>query len=203
MILLSNPLQLGTPMNQSQQLLDISTHALLHLEFKKLDQRLTQTEQNNLLVQYLKRILKDNRYHTVKKSTKSWLLRGRKPGVSLESILSADRERILQTSTTDLYRFVELIEDIEVQLHTKVQYSLAHNINLKARFGKVLICVVDEDLTSSFDDDGLMTKSTQILFIGNADHKDIFSAAIDQSGYFQSVIAYEDESHLRVELFRL
>ena len=97
MILLSNPLQLGTPMNQSQQLLDISTHALLHLEFKKLDQRLTQTEQNNLLVQYLKRILKDNRYHTVKKSTKSWLLRGRKPGVSLESILSADRERILQT----------------------------------------------------------------------------------------------------------
>lgn len=203
MILLSNLLQLGTPMNQSQQLLDISTHALLHLEFKKLDQRLTQTEKNNLLVQYLKRILKDSRYHAVKKSTKSWLLRGRKQGVSLESILSADRERILQTSTTDLYRFVELIEDIEVQLHTKVQYSLAHNINLKARFGNVLICVVDEDLTSSFDDDGLMTKSTQILFIGNADHKDIFSTAIDQSGYFQSVIAYEDESHLRVELFRL
>lgn len=55
MILSSNPLQFGTPMNQSQQLLDISTNALLHLEFKKLDKRLTQTEQNNLLVQYLKK----------------------------------------------------------------------------------------------------------------------------------------------------
>jgi hypothetical protein len=203
MILLSNPLQLGTPMNQSQQLLDISTNALLHLEFKKLDKRLTLTEQNNLLVQYLKKIIKNDRYRTVKKSTKSWLLRGRKAGVCLESILNNDRERILQTSSTDLYRFVDLIEDIEAQLHTQVQYSLAHNINLKARFGKVLVCVVDEDLTSSFDDDGLMIKSTQLLFIGSTEHKDIFSAAIDQSGYFQSVIAYEDESHLRVELFRL
>ena len=203
MILLSNPLQLGTPMNQSQQLLDISTNALLHLEFKKLDKRLTLTEQNNLLVQYLKKIIKNDRYRTVKKSTKSWLLRGRKAGVCLESILNNDRERILQTSSTDLYRFVDLIEDIEAQLNTQVQYSLAHNINLKARFGKVLVCVVDEDLTSSFDDDGLMIKSTQLLFIGSTEHKDIFSAAIDQSGYFQSVIAYEDESHLRVELFRL
>ena len=203
MILSSNPLQLGTPMNQSQQLLDISTNALLHLEFKKLDKRLTLTEQNNLLVQYLKKIIKNDRYRTVKKSTKSWLLRGRKAGVCLESILNNDRERILQTSSTDLYRFVDLIEDIEAQLHTQVQYSLAHNINLKARFGKVLVCVVDEDLTSSFDDDGLMIKSTQLLFIGSTEHKDIFSAAIDQSGYFQSVIAYEDESHLRVELFRL
>ncbi|MCD9529552.1 DUF2913 family protein [Photobacterium carnosum] len=190
-------------MNQSQQLLDISTNALLHLEFKKLDKRLTQTEQNNLLVQYLKKIIKNDKYRTVKKSTKSWLLRGRKVGVCLESILNNDRERILQTSSTDLYRFVELIEDVEAQLHTQVQYSLAHNINLNARFGKVLVCVVDEDLTSSFDDDGLMIKSTQLLFIGSTEHKDIFSAAIDQSGYFQSVIAYEDESHLRVELFRL
>ncbi len=203
MILLSNPLQLGTPMNQSQQLLDISTNALLHLEFKKLDKRLTQTEQNNLLVQYLKKIIKDNRYRTVKKSTKSWLLRGRKVGICIETILKNDRERLLQTSSTDLYRFVDLIEDVETQLQTKVQYSLAHNINLSARFGKVLVCVVDEDLTSSFDDDGLMIKSTQILFIGNTEHKDIFSAAIDQSGYFQSVIAYEDENHLRIELFRL
>lgn len=203
MILSSNPLQFGTPMNQSQQLLDISTNALLHLEFKKLDKRLTQTEQNNLLVQYLKKIIKNDKYRTVKKSTKSWLLRGRKVGVCLESILNNDRERILQTSSTDLYRFVDLIEDVEAQLHTQVQYSLAHNINLNARFGKVLVCVVDEDLTSSFDDDGLMIKSTQLLFIGSTEHKDIFSTAIDQSGYFQSVIAYEDESHLRVELFRL
>ncbi len=65
-----------------------------------------------------------------------------------------------------------------------MQYSLAHNINLKARFGKVLVCVVDEDLTSSFDDDGLMIKSTQILFIGSIEHKDIFSAAIDRKWVF-------------------
>ncbi|MEC6814687.1 DUF2913 family protein [Photobacterium toruni] len=190
-------------MNKSQQLLDISTNALLHLEFKKLDKRLTQTEQNNLLVQYLKKIIKNDEYRAVKKSIKNWLLRGRKAGVCLASILNNDRERILQTSSTDLYRFVDLIESVEAQLHTQVQYSLAHNINLNARFGKVLVCVVDEDLTSSFDSDGLMIKSTQLLFIGSSEYKDLFSAAIDQSGYFQSVIAYEDESHLRVELFRL
>ncbi|WP_256384070.1 DUF2913 family protein [Photobacterium toruni] len=190
-------------MNKSQQLLDISTNALLHLEFKKLDKRLTQTEQNNLLVQYLKKIIKNDGYRTVKKSIKNWLLRGRKSGVCLASILNNDRERILQTSSTDLYRFVDLIESVEAQLHTQVQYSLAHNINLNARFGKVLVCVVDEDLTSSFDSDGLMIKSTQLLFIGSSEYKDLFSAAIDKSGYFQSVIAYEDESHLRVELFRL
>ncbi|MDX1303576.1 DUF2913 family protein [Photobacterium sp.] len=189
-------------MSQSQLLLDISTHALLHLEFKKLDKRLTVTEMNNLLVQYLKPIVKSNRYRAVKKSTKNWLLLGRQPDSNLEAILVREQERLLHTCSTDLYRFVGLIKDIEFQLSTKVQYSLAHDIDLKARYGKVLVCVVDEDLTSSFDDDGLMIKSTQILFIGSSDHKDLFSSIIEQSGYFQSVVAYEDESHLRVELFR-
>ena len=190
-------------MSQSQLLLDISTHALLHLEFKKLDKHLTLTEKNNLLVQYLKRVVKTNRYRAVRKSTKNWLMLGRQSGANLESILVCDRERLLQTCSTDLYRFVGLIREIESQLCTKVQYSLAHDIDLNARYGKVLVCVVDEDLTSSFDDDGLMIKSTQILFIGSSDHKDTFSAVIEQSGYFQSVVAYEDESHLRVELFRM
>ncbi|MGF1717418.1 DUF2913 family protein [Photobacterium chitinilyticum] len=190
-------------MNQSQLLLDISTHALLHLEFKKLDKRLTLTEKNNLLVQYLKPVVKASRYRTVRKSTKNWLLLGRQAGTNLESILVRNHERLLQTCSTDLYRFVGLIREVESQLRTNAQYSLAHNIDLNARYGKVLVCVVDEDLTSSFDDEGLMIKSTQILFIGSSDHKDLFSNIIERSGYFQSVVAYEDENHLRVELFRM
>jgi len=189
-------------MNQSQLLLDISTHALLHLEFKKLDKRLTQNEINNLLVQYLKRYVKANRYQAVKKSTKKWLLVGRQSN-KLESFLIQEQERLSQTVSTDLFRFVELIGEVETQLRTKVQYSQAHKIDLDARYGKVLVCVVDENLTSSFDDQGLMTKATQILFIGNADDKDRFSAIIDKNEVFQSVIAYEDENHLRIELFRM
>jgi|GEM_PF-2079646 len=198
--LISAPL--GTRMNQSQLLLDISTHALLHLEFKKLDKRLTQNEINNLLVQYLKRYVKANRYQAVKKSTKKWLLVGRQSN-KLESFLIQEQERLSQTVSTDLFRFVELIGEVETQLRTKVQYSQAHKIDLDARYGKVLVCVVDENLTSSFDDQGLMTKATQILFIGNADDKDRFSAIIDKNEVFQSVIAYEDENHLRIELFRM
>lgn len=190
-------------MNQSQLLLDIATYALLHLEFKKLDKRLSQAEINTLLVRYLKPAVKSNRYRTVRKSIKNWLFIGRKPDANLESILVQDQERFLQSCSADLHRFVELIRGIELKLHTKVQYSQAHRIDLKARYGKVLVCVVDEDLTSSFDDQGLMTKSTQILFIGDAEHKELFSAAVDQTDYFQSVIAYEDDDHLRVELFRL
>ncbi|MGF1703164.1 DUF2913 family protein [Photobacterium makurazakiensis] len=190
-------------MNQSQLLLDISTNALLHLEFKKLDKRLTQAEKNNLLVQVLKRVVKSNRYRTVRKTTKKWLLLGRKSGTNLESIIEQEYEGLLQTCSTDLFRFIELVGGVESQLNTNVQYSQARDIDLNARYGEVLVCVVDENLTSSFDDDGLMIKSTQILFIGSSDHKDIFSAAIEQSDYFQSVIAYEDENHLRVELFRL
>lgn len=190
-------------MSQHQLLLDLSTHALLHLEFKKLDKRLTHAEKHNLLVQYLKRALKANQYKSVRKLIKQWLLRGRQSDNNLESILAHEQERLQQTCSTDLYRFVGLISDIESLLKTKVQYSLAHDINLKARYGKVLVCVVDEDLTSSFDEDGLMIKSTQILFIGASEHKDLFSTVIEQSGYFQSVVAYEDEGHLRVELFRV
>lgn len=190
-------------MNQSQLLLDITTHALLHLEFKKLDKQLTRLESNNLLVQYLKRIVKSNRYKSVRKTTKKWLLLGRQSTANLESILIKNRDNLIQTCSTDLYRFVDLIGKVESQLRTKIQYSQALNIDLNARYGKVLVCVVDDDLTSSFDDHGLMIKSTQILFVGSSDHKEIFSIIIDQSEHFQSVVAYEDEQHLRVELFRM
>lgn len=190
-------------MNQSQLLLDVSTNALLHLEFKKLDKPLTLTERNNLLVKYLKRIAKSNRYRAVKKPARQWISLGRQPDTDLELILDAELKRLLQTSSTDLYRFVGLVGEIESELRTKVQYSKAHDIDLSARYGKVLVCVVDEDLKSSFDDDGLMIKSTQILFIGSTELKEVFSAVIDQATYFQSVVAYEDENHLRVELFRM
>ncbi|KJF95954.1 hypothetical protein UB33_06610 [Photobacterium angustum] len=190
-------------MNQSELLLDVSTHALLHLEFKKLDKRLSLAEKNNILVQYLKPIVKSHQYRLVKKTTKSWLQMGRKLNTDFEATLNQERERLQQMSSTDLYQFIALIQEIERELNTKAQYSLAHAIDLNARYGKVLICVVDEDLTSSFDEDGLMTKATQILFIGNEQLKDQFSAIVDKSTGFQSVIAYEDENHLRIELFRL
>ncbi|WP_318434935.1 DUF2913 family protein [Photobacterium leiognathi] len=190
-------------MNHSQLLLDISTNALLHLAFKKLDQRLSLAEKNNVLVQYLKPIVKANQYRLVKKNTKQWVQIGRKLNADLEGTLNQERERLVQNSSTDLYQFIVLIQEIETELNTKAQYSLAHAIDLNARFGKVLVCVVDEDLTSSFDEDGLMIKSTQILFIGDEALKDRFSAIIEKSAGFQSVIAYEDEQHLRIELFRL
>ena len=190
-------------MSQSQLLLDISTHALLHLEFKKLEKRLTLVERNNLLVQYLKRIVKSNRYRIVRKSTKHWLLLGRKPGTNLESILLSEQKQLLQTCSTDLHHFIGLMGEIESQLGTKVQYSLARDIDLNARYGKVLVCVVDEDLTASFDEDGQMFNSTQLLFIGNPERKELFSKTIELTGYFQAVVAYEDDNHLRIELLRL
>ncbi|ELR64418.1 hypothetical protein C942_02441 [Photobacterium marinum] len=190
-------------MNHTQLLLDVSTNALLHLEFKKLDKPLSLIERNNLLVKYFKRIVKANRYRTIRKSAKQWISLGRQSDTNLESILDTEVERLLQTCSTDLYRFVGLVADLELTLNTKVQYSKACDIDLNARYGKVLVCVVDEDLTSSFDSEGLMIKSTQILFIGNAELKDVFSAVIDQTRYFQSVVAYEDEIHLRIELFRM
>lgn len=190
-------------MNQTQQLLDVSTNALLHLEFQKLDKHLSLTERNNILVKYFKRIAKSNRYRAIRKTAKQWVAHGRHPDGDLETILSNEVEQLTQTCSTDLYRFVGLVDEIESQLKTKVQYSQAHKIDLNARYGKVLVCVVDEDLKASFDDDGLMTKSTQVLFIGSQEDKNTFSAAVEHDGNFQSVIAYEDENHLRVELFRL
>ncbi|PSU30498.1 DUF2913 family protein [Photobacterium lutimaris] len=190
-------------MNQTQQLLDVSTNALLHLEFQKLDKHLTLAERNNILVKYFKRIAKSNRYRTIRKSAKQWIAHGRHPDGDLESVLNNEVGQLIQTCSTDLYRFVGLIDGIESKLKTKVQYSKAHDIDLNARYGKVLVCVVDEDLTSSFDEDGLMIKSTQVLFIGDTQDKDVFSEAIEQDGNFQSVIAYEDDNHLRVELFRM
>ncbi|MGF1735803.1 DUF2913 family protein [Photobacterium satsumensis] len=190
-------------MNQTQQLLDVSTNALLHLEFQKLDKHLTLADRNNILVKYFKRIAKSNKYRTIRKSAKQWIAHGRHPDGDLETLLNNEVEQLTQTCSTDLYRFVGLVDTVESQLKTKVQYSKAHDIDLNARYGKVLVCVVDEDLTSSFDEDGLMIKSTQILFIGSSEDKEGFSTAIEQDGNFQSVIAYEDESHLRVELFRL
>ncbi|MEF1207750.1 DUF2913 family protein, partial [Photobacterium damselae] len=54
-------------MNQSQQLLDVTTNALLHLEFKKLEKTLSLAERNTLLIHFLKRIVKSNQYRGAKK----------------------------------------------------------------------------------------------------------------------------------------
>ncbi|ARR51549.1 DUF2913 family protein [Photobacterium damselae subsp. damselae] len=190
-------------MNQSQQLLDVTTNALLHLEFKKLEKTLSLAERNTLLIHFLKRIVKSNQYRGAKKPARQWLSLGRQSGADLETILVRHHESLLQTCSSDLYRFVDLIQKIEANLETKVQYSQAHRIDLNARYGRVLVCVVDEDLTSSFDEDGLMIKSTQMLFIGQSADKELFSQFVEESTYFQSVVAYEDEMHLRVELFRM
>ncbi|WP_407675704.1 DUF2913 family protein [Photobacterium frigidiphilum] len=59
---------------------------------------------------------------------------------------------------------------------------------------------MESDLKAIFDEEGLTIKTTQILFVGSPEYKDIFSEQIDKSAHFQSVLAYEDEAHLRIEL---
>ncbi|MGF1719425.1 DUF2913 family protein [Vibrio kyushuensis] len=189
-------------MHPSQLLLDISTHALLHLEFKKLERHLNIAEKNQVLVQFIKPIVKSARFRTVKKTTKQWLLAGRQLKADFEVFLTREHSQLLETCSTDLYQFISLVMNIESQLKTKVQYSLAKDIDLDARFGQVLVCVVDESLDSSFDEDGLMTQSTQLLFVGNADFKEQFSNVVEQDSHFQAIVAYEDDCHLRIELMR-
>ncbi|GLO62426.1 hypothetical protein MACH09_29340 [Vibrio sp. MACH09] len=190
-------------MNQSKLLLDVSTHALLHLQFKALEKRLNVSERNQLLVQFLKRIIRSSRYRSIKKQTKQWLLSARQQGVNFESMLTQEQSQLFRQCSTDLHHFVELVSKIESKLRTKVQYSLAKELDLNSRYGDVLICIIDKDLSSRFDEEGLMLNSTQILIVGDNEQQMAFSSLLDSSGYFQSVVAYQDEGHLRVEMFRL
>ncbi|MCK6263864.1 DUF2913 family protein [Vibrio sp. ZSDE26] len=189
-------------MHPSQLLLDISTHALLHIEFKKLERHLSTADKNQLLVQFIKPVVKSSRFRAVKKTTKQWLLAGRRPNIDFEAFLGLEHASLVETCATDLHQFVNLIMRVESELKTKVQYSLAKDIDLDARFGDVLICVVDESLNASFDEDGLMTRTTQLLFIGDMARKDLFSDIVEQDAHFQAIVAYEDEQHLRIELLR-
>ncbi|MEH6532422.1 MAG: DUF2913 family protein [Photobacterium frigidiphilum] len=186
----------------STLLLDITTHALLHIEFCNLDKKLTITDRNVKLNQFLKRAIKSNRYKRIKKNIKQWLTVA-KLNDGLESLLLSEQMKLIENCSTDMHRFVELISMIESQLSTKVQYANARELDLQARFGQVLVCVIEADLKAIFDEEGLMTKTAQILFIGSPEYKDTFSAQIDKSAHFQSVLAYEDETHLRIELCRL
>ncbi|WP_295891312.1 DUF2913 family protein [uncultured Vibrio sp.] len=190
-------------MHPTQLLLDLCTHALLHLEFKKLVRRLNTNEKNQLLVQYIKPFVKSVRHRAIRKSTKQWLLAGRRANNDFEAMLEKEHARLLDACSSDLFQFVNLISQIESQLKTKVQYSLAKDIDLEARFGKVLICVVDESLNASFDEDGHMTHSTQLLFVGDTSLKNRFSEIVEINDHFQTIVAYEDESHLRIEMLRL
>ncbi|MEZ9233819.1 DUF2913 family protein [Vibrio amylolyticus] len=190
-------------MHPTQLLFNLCTHALLHLEFKKLARNLNTNEKNQLLIQFIKPYVKSTRYRAVKKSAKQWLLVGRRENSNFEAMLEQEHARLMDACSTDLFQFVNLISHIESALKTKVQHSLAKDIDLKARFGKVLICVVDESLNACFDEDGHMTQSTQLLFVGETGLKDQFSDIVDQNNHFQAIIAYEDECHLRIEMLRL
>lgn len=190
-------------MNQSKLLLDVSTHALLHLQFRAQEKRLSVSERNQLLVNFLKRVIKSSRYRSIKKQTKQWLLTARKHGANFESLLAQEQNDLFRQCSTDIHHFVELVGQMENKLRTKVQYSLAKELDLNSRYGDVLICVIDKDLSSRFDEDGLMLNSTQILIVGNSNQQAEFSDLLDGSGYFQSVVAYQDDHYLRVEMFRL
>jgi hypothetical protein len=187
----------------STLLLNVTTHALLHLEFCNLDKSLTnQTERNIKLNQFLKRAIKNNNYKRIKKNIKQWLTEAKKNNQSLELLLLSELSMLVDNCSTDMHKFIELINMVESQLTTKVQYANARELDLESRFGEVLVCVIESDLNAIFDEDGLMIKTTQLLFIGPPAYKDLFSELVDNSDHFQSVLGYEDDNHLRIELCR-
>ncbi|WP_406707707.1 DUF2913 family protein [Vibrio methylphosphonaticus] len=195
---------ISTSSSDSIQLLtEVSLHALLHLEFKKLDSKsahLDREKCNDLLVRWLKPKLKSNKYKAIRKQLKTMSLQAKKSQVDLEDVLLVGIEAKPEAVQPHLDSYLLLIREIEKKLGTTALLSSARQVDLDHDKDGCLLCVLSDDLNSHFGTKNQLIDSISILFRGTVREKHLFLGAIYANDVFAYQLQYEDDDFVRIEL---
>ncbi|CAM2992947.1 DUF2913 family protein [Vibrio rarus] len=157
-------------MSYAVQIEAMTCHSLLHLEMQKPDTKgfLSTEKRNQILVKYLKGIVKSPKYKLIKKEIKTLILLGRKKGQDLESRIVALLVLEKPKGNNDLEHFYFLIKDIERQLSTSVQYSPNFKLEKQETKQSVEILIHHADLHNCFDDKMTLTDTLDWLVRASA-----------------------------------
>ncbi|MFA0439694.1 hypothetical protein BCU70_18555 [Vibrio sp. 10N.286.49.C2] len=196
--------QISTSSSESIQLLtEVSLHALLHLEFKKLEAKTTHFDRekcNELLVRWLKPKLKSNKYKAVRKQLKTMSLQAKKSQVDLEEVLLTGIEAKPDAIQPHLDSYLLLIREIEKKIGTTALLSSPRQVDLTHDEDGCLLCVLSDDLNGHFGTKNQLVSNISILFRGTVREKHLFLGAIYANDVFAYQIQYEDEHFVRITL---
>ncbi|MFC5080305.1 hypothetical protein VTH8203_03861 [Vibrio thalassae] len=200
----SSSKQVSTSNSVSIQLLtEVSLHALLHLEFKKLESKsqiFDLAKKNDLLVRWLKPRLKSNKYKAIRKQLKAMSLQAKKSQVDLEDVLLRGVEAKPELSQPHLDSYLLLIRELEKKLGTTALLSSPEKVDLKHDENGCLLCVLSTDLNAHFGTRNQLLSGISILFRGTVREKHLFLKTIYANDIFGYQIQYEDDSFVRITL---
>jgi hypothetical protein len=195
---------MSTSNSESIQLLtEVSLHALLFLEFHKLDRKsqvFDREKNNELLVRWLKPKLKSNKYKSIRKQLKTMSLQAKKSQVDLEDVLLTGIEAKPEALQPHLDSYLLLIRELEKKLGTTALLSTPEKVDLSHDENGCLLCVLSNDLNAHFGSKNQMIADVSILFRGTVREKHLFLGAIYANEIFAYQIQYEDDSFVRIML---
>ncbi|MGR5285219.1 DUF2913 family protein [Vibrio maritimus] len=195
---------MSTSNSESIQLLtEVSLHALLFLEFHKLDRKsqvFDREKKNELLVRWLKPKLKSNKYKSIRKQLKTMSLQAKKSQVDLEDVLLTGIEAKPEALQPHLDSYLLLIRELEKKLGTTALLSTPEKVDLSHDENGCLLCVLSNDLNAHFGSKNQMIADVSILFRGTVREKHLFLGAIYANEIFAYQIQYEDDSFVRIML---
>ncbi|MGR5499556.1 DUF2913 family protein [Vibrio sp. DNB22_10_4] len=195
---------MSTSNSESIQLLtEVSLHALLFIEFHKLDRKsqvFDREKKNELLVRWLKPKLKSNKYKSIRKQLKTMSLQAKKSQVDLEDVLLTGIEAKPEALQPHLDSYLLLIRELEKKLGTTALLSTPEKVDLSHDENGCLLCVLSNDLNAHFGSKNQMIADVSILFRGTVREKHLFLGAIYANEIFAYQIQYEDDSFVRIML---
>lgn len=189
---------MSTSNSESIRLLtEVSLHALLYLEFQKLDRKspyFDREKKNELLVRWLKPKLKSNKYKAIRKQLKTMSLQAKKSQVDLEDVLLTAVEAKPEALQPHLDSYLLLIREIEKKLGTTALLSTPEDVDLSHDENGCLLCVLSNDLNAHFGTKNQLVADISILFRGTVREKHLFLGTIYANEIFGYQIQYEDET---------
>lgn len=195
---------MSTSNSESIRLLtEVSLHALLYLEFQKLDRKspyFDREKKNELLVRWLKPKLKSNKYKAIRKQLKTMSLQAKKSQVDLEDVLLTAVEAKPEVLQPHLDSYLLLIREIEKKLGTTALLSTPEDVDLSHDENGCLLCVLSNDLNAHFGTKNQLVADISILFRGTVREKHLFLGTIYANEIFGYQIQYEDENFVRISL---
>ncbi|USD63341.1 MULTISPECIES: DUF2913 family protein [Vibrio] len=195
---------MSTSNSESIRLLtEVSLHALLYLEFQKLDRKspfFDREKKNELLVRWLKPKLKSNKYKAIRKQLKTMSLQAKKSQVDLEDVLLTAVEAKPEALQPHLDSYLLLIREIEKKLGTTALLSTPEDVDLSHDENGCLLCVLSNDLNAHFGTKNQLVADISILFRGTVREKHLFLGTIYANEIFGYQIQYEDENFVRISL---
>ncbi|MBY6195967.1 DUF2913 family protein [Vibrio hangzhouensis] len=195
---------MSTSNSESIHLLtEVSLHALLHLEFRKLESKshyFDREKKNDLLVRWLKPKIKSNKYKAIRKQLKTMSLQAKKLQVDLEEVLLTGVEAKPEILQPHLDSYLLLIRELEKKLGTTALLSSPEKVDLSHDENGCLLCVLSADLNAHFGTKNQLVSGISILFRGTVREKHLFLGTIYASEVFKYKIQYEDDSFVRITL---